>query len=201
MNGSAIIIVHPVPIANAGADIAICIGSETTLNCSSGTQYSYSWNPLTGLSSSTISNPVASPTATTLYTVMITDNNGCTATDDVLITVNSIPVVSLSSSLPGNIGYLGSDIVFTASPSNYDSYQFFVNGGAQTGSGYSYETSSLAGPQTVYVIAENNNCYSVSDTLFIDVKPISNAFTPNNDGVNDRFLTGLHIKFLTDGES
>ncbi|MBK7467936.1 MAG: hypothetical protein IPJ43_14650 [Saprospiraceae bacterium] len=47
-------------------------------------------SPTSGLSNPLISNPTANPTVTTTYTVTITDtNNGCTDTDQVIVTVNT----------------------------------------------------------------------------------------------------------------
>src|SRR5205814_392583 len=52
----------------------------------------YSWSPSTGLSSATLSNPIANPSTTTTYTVTKTTTaNGCTATASVTVTVNTTP--------------------------------------------------------------------------------------------------------------
>jgi gliding motility-associated-like protein len=51
------------------------------------TAKTYSWYPSTGLSCDTCQNPLASPTVTTWYYVTVTDSNGCSARDSVLITV------------------------------------------------------------------------------------------------------------------
>jgi len=83
------VVVHPLPIAEAGNNHAICIGNNTTLNATGGT--SYIWSPAGNLSNSSIANPVASPTATTTYTVTVTDNNGCSATDNMILTINPLP--------------------------------------------------------------------------------------------------------------
>jgi PKD repeat protein len=91
---TAYIVVSPLPTANAGTDVSICNGSSATLNASGGT--SYSWLPATGLSSASISNPVASPGATTNYTVTVTNAAGCSSTDVVIVTVNPLPTVSVS---------------------------------------------------------------------------------------------------------
>ena len=48
---------------------------------------SYRWTPATGLDVATIANPLASPSATTLYTVTFTDANGCQATNSVEVQV------------------------------------------------------------------------------------------------------------------
>lgn len=74
--------------ANAGLDLTLCQGATAQLNATGGT--SYSWSPSTGLSNPNIANPIASPTQTTAYTVVVTNGN-CTLTDEVVVTVtNSI---------------------------------------------------------------------------------------------------------------
>src|SRR6185312_7051713 len=51
-----------------------------------------SWSPSTGLSATNISNPVASPTVTTTYTVTIVDTGACGGTfkDSVKVTVDTL---------------------------------------------------------------------------------------------------------------
>ena len=51
---------------------------------------SFSWSPATGLSATNISNPIANPTETTTYTVTATTAEGCTATDNVTVTISSL---------------------------------------------------------------------------------------------------------------
>lgn len=45
----------------------------------------YVWEPSTGLSSTTIQNPVANPSDTTIYVVTVTDENGCVSSDTVVV--------------------------------------------------------------------------------------------------------------------
>lgn len=84
--------VNPLPSANAGTDVSICIGNSTTLSASGGN--AYVWSPATNLSNANISNPVANPTASATYTVTVTDVNGCSNTDAVSITINSLPAAN-----------------------------------------------------------------------------------------------------------
>jgi len=75
---------------NAGPDVTINEGASTQLTClaSGGTEpYTYLWSPATGLSSTTITSPVASPTVTTTYTVQVTDAASRITTDSVVVTV------------------------------------------------------------------------------------------------------------------
>ena len=51
----------------------------------------YSWSPLAGITNPTISDPIATPSTTTLYTLTVTDVNGCTADGTVNVTVDDVP--------------------------------------------------------------------------------------------------------------
>jgi gliding motility-associated-like protein len=96
MNGTPTITAYSLPTANAGADKTICQGGSVQIVGAGGS--SYTWSPSTGLSNANIQNPVASPLATTVYTLSVTDGNGCSATDQVQVTVNVKPVATLSAS-------------------------------------------------------------------------------------------------------
>jgi len=82
-------------IADAGPDQYICLddpgvtigGSPTAGGGTS--PYSYSWVPAAGLSSTTVANPVASPTATTTYVVTVTDDDMNTASDTMTVYVSN----------------------------------------------------------------------------------------------------------------
>lgn len=76
-------------IVDAGINTTLCFGTATTLNGSPSTAgYTYNWSPAAGLSNTAIYNPVANPTTSTTYTLVVTDSNGCTNTDNVVITVD-----------------------------------------------------------------------------------------------------------------
>jgi len=80
--------VYGFPTANAGGDQTVgCASYSANLSASGGV--SYLWNNGGTLSSTTISNPVATPSVTTDYTVTVTDGNGCTDTDVVRVNVRT----------------------------------------------------------------------------------------------------------------
>lgn len=87
---------NPIPFAaNAGDDKIITIGENVTLGAIETAvgnlgQVTYVWSPSDGLSNTTVANPTASPSATTVYTVKVIDENGCLVTDEVMVTVNAI---------------------------------------------------------------------------------------------------------------
>jgi gliding motility-associated-like protein len=79
--------VNPNPTIDAGPDVSICAGEATTLTASGGQLYL--WNP-GALAQTSIT---VTPASTTVYTVDAVDINGCTGSDQVTVTVNSIPNV------------------------------------------------------------------------------------------------------------
>lgn len=81
------ITIDPSPTANAGTDVEMCGTGGVQLNASGGT--TYAWTPTTGLSNSSISNPIATPSNTTLYNVTVGNAAGCESTDQVLVTVGA----------------------------------------------------------------------------------------------------------------
>ena len=83
--------VNNLPVADAGADVEICIGETTQLSASGASNFS--WNPSAGLDNATIANPTFSGTTTTLFTVTVTDASGCEDTDDVEVTVHALPII------------------------------------------------------------------------------------------------------------
>jgi PKD repeat protein len=109
------------PTADAGVNDSICSGENSILNGSG--SGSYSWSPSVSLSCVTCANPVASPTATTIYTLTVTDGNGCQNNASVNITVDAC--LGLQHSLAANelvispnpssgIFYLQSKTIFTS---------------------------------------------------------------------------------------
>lgn len=73
------------PIASAGPDVFVCSGDSAQIFASGGV--AYSWSPVAGLNSTTIANPLVYTTATTTYTVTVTNMSGCSTTDQVTVYV------------------------------------------------------------------------------------------------------------------
>ena len=82
--------VNQLPTVVATASIpTICTGSQTTVSASGAN--AYTWNPQAG---------IVSPATTTAYTVTGTDANGCTNTASTTVTVNQLPTVVATASIP-----------------------------------------------------------------------------------------------------
>jgi len=99
---------------NAGDSAFICTGGNITLT-TSGTSQAI-WYPLTGLSSTSSTNPIASPSVTTTYYVVGINNSGCVSFDSIVVVVNPNPTISFS--LPNNTVCInGTSIGLTGTPS------------------------------------------------------------------------------------
>ena len=161
--------VLPLPVADAGNDVAICIGDNTPLNASGGN--TYSWSPATGLSATNIANPMASPTTTTVYTVTVTDANGCVDTDDVTVTVNTLPTANAGNDVAI---CFGDNTPLNASGGT--SYIWTPSGGLSA--------TNIANPTasptttTVYTVTvtDGNGCTDTDDvTVMVNTLPTADA--------------------------
>jgi gliding motility-associated-like protein len=164
-----LVTVNPLPIVSGGGDQIVCAGPPVALSGSGAT--SYSWN-------NGISDGVAFiPVSTQNYTVTGTAANGCIASDIVLVTVNSLPIVS------GGIDQTvcaGTAVALTGN-------------GATT---YTWDNSILNGiafmptVTTTYTVSGTsaNGCFA-SDQVVITVNPI-----PIIDaGLNQTVCTGAAV--------
>lgn len=123
---SLAVTVNKLPIISTTNKNIIC-GGSVQLNPSisySGTgTLSYLWTPTTGLDNPTISNPTATLTAPTTYTLTVTSSNGCSASAEMTVSLSKM-------SAPG-IGVVGisnnKNIVVWNKPVSIgiDSYQIY----------------------------------------------------------------------------
>lgn len=91
---SVTVTVNPVPVANAGVDKTKCGTTAVQIGTVGAAGLTYLWTPSTGLSSATVAQPNASPTATTTYNVKVTNAAGCFSQDAVVVTVAAIPTAN-----------------------------------------------------------------------------------------------------------
>ncbi|MBL0341104.1 MAG: gliding motility-associated C-terminal domain-containing protein [Bacteroidetes bacterium] len=193
------ITVNPLPIAVASADTLICAGTTASLSASGGV--SFSWTPTQGLNNGTISNPTATPSSNTTYTVTVTDINGCQDDEQVVIDLNDQPISSFSvdgDALSANCDGIQATLINTSQDAlNYT--WIFPDGTTSTEVNPLYSFGFYN--TNVTLIAYNNICsdttqLNYSGALLDDVfKDISNVFTPNGDGLNDCFDLGTKYNF------
>ncbi len=143
--------------------------------------YTYLWTPSAGLSSDIDPNPTAKPAATTTYTLTVTDQNGCTISRDITITV--VPVLTVTAS--------ATDLLIGTCPTSTSTLNAVALGGEP---GYTYSwlpaagldnpalQSPLAKPlvTTTYTVTvtDNNSCTataSVTITVAPDLTAVATA--------------------------
>lgn len=91
-----VITVHPNPVADAGDDMEICVGQSTNLSATgAGGGGAYLWSP-GGMNTATIN---VSPLSTQVYTVTVTDANGCVDDDIASVVVRPLPEASAGPDL------------------------------------------------------------------------------------------------------
>jgi gliding motility-associated-like protein len=173
------------PAIVTSSNLGFCIGKSAQLNTTGGN--TYTWTPASGLSNTTIANPVASPSITTEYIVTGTNANNCIGKDTVIVTVNPLPTVVASKS--NDIG-CSSDIS-TLNASGAQSYSWTP----ATNLSNPLVANPVANPTdtTKFIVTgtDANGCIN-KDSVTINVSItgqslylMPTAFTPNGDGIND----------------
>ena len=168
----------PITLTAAGGKM-ICPGSSAALtaNAAGGDNtYLYTWTPAAGLSSTTISNPVATPAATTTYTVIV--NDGCgTPADSARVTVRvapkiPVPVISLHDSIgcaPVCTFFFGS-----SDPPCVSAVWNFGDSTHTTGCGTVYHCYTQAGNYSIALtVTDSNGCTgTVNRPNLMQVNPV-----------------------------
>lgn len=147
-------------------DPTICESKSTQLQLvSNATQYV--WTPATGLSSTTIFNPIANPVVTTQYIVAATLGR-CTHNDTVIVNVNAAPVPDA-----GVDGFICYGQNYRLQPSGGVQYHWSPSTYLDNPNiGNALSTPSKDVWYTLSIISDVNGCASlVTDSMRIDVTP------------------------------
>ena len=149
---------------NAGADLSICEGGSVQLQAASAGNVNYVWTPTNGLSNPFIANPNAAPSSTTIYVVTATDGL-CSSSDEVTVTVNSLPATPV-------ISQNGSDLFCGTAAS---SYQWYLNGVEVNGAINQTFTPSTNGSYAVEVV-NASGCSALSEPFNFVSVALSESF-------------------------
>ncbi|PCJ88798.1 MAG: hypothetical protein COA57_03010 [Flavobacteriales bacterium] len=185
--------VNPIPsVTLTTSNDTICLGDNITLTAAPTGYDNYQFfsgaSSLDSSSSNTFST-VNLSTGTHSITVVATDL-GCLspASNTETVTVLSGPTVGLSSSDADNEICNGDAVTFSATPTLYQTYEFFINGtSVQSSSSANFTTSALADGDTITVKAADFGCPGpASNVIIFIVNAIPSAtLSANNDTICD----------------
>ena len=83
------IVVYPLPVSDAGNDIFVQTGGSGLIGTSPVDNLVYAWQPPTGLDAPNRSVTQVTPLHNTEYVLTVTDENGCTNQDNVVVNISN----------------------------------------------------------------------------------------------------------------
>ncbi len=151
------VIIRPIPNVNAGNNVGLCQGESTTLTASGADSYSWA-----GLGSGT--SITVSPLQTTNYTVTGTTEYGCSAQDQVTVSILNSDQITITE----DNGVLSVD--------QGGQFQWYLNGFPILGANQSSINITFSGTYTV-AINPGSNCSVTSDPYeaIVGVDELSNS--------------------------
>ncbi len=161
--------------ADAGDDVEICFGDSTQLGgdptASDGlAPFIYNWSPVAGLNDAALANPTASPSATTTYTLIVTDATGCKDTSEVVVTVNPELFAHAGENQTIAVGQtvqLGGDQTATGGTAPF-SYLWSPSSGLNDATAANPQATPEATTTYVVTVSDSKGC-TVTDTVTITV--------------------------------
>jgi gliding motility-associated-like protein len=184
------VVFHSAPSINAGLDASVCKGSSIMLQATgSGT---FLWSPANLLNNPAISDPIATPTVTTVFAVTLTDQWNCKNTDQVTIEVREKPVADAGPDQ--TLNFLFETELEASALKNYETGEWEILSGSGIFSNKNINNTIVTelslGENKLLWSVTNGVCVSSSDTVLIKINDliIPTLITPNLDGINDFFI-------------
>lgn len=156
------------PVISISNDVAICSGTNTQLLAASPGAVSYSWSPQTHLNNSAIGNPIAAPSATTEYVVLVQGSNGCYNKDSVTITTIPLPAISITNDVTI---CSGNNTQLTATAPGAVSYNWSPQTGLDNAAINNPTAAPTSATEYVVLVQGSNGCFN-RDTVNVSLMPL-----------------------------
>ena len=178
-----LISIHQTPTVDLGSNKTICDGDSILLDAGLG------WSDI--IWSDGYLGQINSVKTSGNYSVRVIDLNGCEGNDEMTLTVNPIPTMSLGPDV--EVCY-GEEFTFSTTPNNFNSYLWHDESNAQQ-----LETNI---PQTVSVlVTDQNGCFTSDTVQFTNLPPVEVNLPPNqticNGEVYEVVVPGFDIQSHT----
>jgi gliding motility-associated-like protein len=189
--------VNAIPVATANDNGPVCEGSTLSLAGEPAGMTTYLWTGPNGFSS-TLQSPTVSTSATLamarVYSLIVTDGNGCASTPaTTTVVVNALPVVTASNTGPV---CAGNALSLAGGPAGMNTYSWTGSDSftstLQSPSVSASATASMAGIYTLTVTNGNGCTNTATTSVVVNALPLVNITSSSNSMcVNDlRTLTG-----------
>lgn len=193
--------VHGTPTVDAGPDQEICLGDSVQLDAevsgnSTASAYTFIWTPGQTLNDSTLEDPLASPSASTVYTVVATSNFGCgSAADSANVFLLPSPIAEAGQAdliCAGDSIQLNGSFYYTSSPQAPPNQVLYAWTPSTT-----INDTTLASPMAAptssgyyYLQVSHNQCSTVDSVLVTVLPPPATGIQIQSDSLVALNTTG-----------
>jgi hypothetical protein len=185
-----------IQLTSLAREVGLCIGKSTPIGVAS-SPYSFEWTPVTGLTSSKVSNPTFNGSVSQKYQVRVEDKaTGCTGADSVSVTVHDRP--NITATLDSVSVCSGESVRLQVQSDTGVTYQWLpTNGLSDSTESDPMFTSNASGGFAFLIIATNANNCSKSTSMYVENNALPSGTVDEISGAGNK-IEGYQIQVTGD---